>query len=139
MDQIDLSQVNADFNENTEPKDDYLMGLLKQAYTRRMQCRNAFIKFDRIKPFSDFRPQTSQNYRDYFEQRLQSGRTDPLYVYPKDGSYIMSDDYNAYYLYKEHGIDEVPCVVLDGTAELPGTVYVSEPYYLDPPTSAEII
>jgi hypothetical protein len=59
---------------------------------------------------------------------------------PQDGGLLelLRLDYNSYYLYKELGAEKVPCVVLDAQADAPSVEYISEPYYLEPP-SVEII
>ena len=41
---------NADFTEDTEPRDDYLIELLKQAYTGKITCRMALADMSAIKP-----------------------------------------------------------------------------------------
>jgi hypothetical protein len=135
---MDLSDLNASFNEQTEPQDGGLLELLRLAYNKEIQCRNAFIFMDMIRPFSDYKPNTSPAFRKHFMEKNERREPLAMFVYEKDGDYIMSDDYNSYYLYKELGAEKVPCVVLDAQADAPSVEYISEPYYLEPP-SVEII
>ena len=138
QDSIPLSQIDSDFTDETEPKDETLLALLKQAYTGQILCQNAMIAFEKIKVFSDFQPVISEQFRNHFVQRLKQAQPPLLYVYPKADAFIMSDDYQSYYLYKEYKISQVPCVVLGAVMTTPGVAPIGEPYQLPTP-SVEII
>jgi len=135
---IPLSQIKADFTDQTEPQDDRLIELLKRAYTQQIVCRQATISLGNITPYSDYRPTISEAFRKHFQQTLEAGQPMSLLVYEQDGHFVMGDDYSAYSLYKEAGITSVPCTILDpGDAALK-LLDISEPFYLELPT-AEII
>ncbi len=129
---VDISKIKVQFGGKNEPKDEKLIGLLKKAYGGKLLVRTALIKTEGIKPFSGFKPQTSKEYLDNFENLEKKGTPPPLYVYPDNEDFIMSDDYNAYYLYKGKSYPKIMCVVL-GDADGPFVVEKSEPFQLPTP------
>lgn len=134
-----LSDItNADFTEDTEPRDDHLIELLKQAYTGKITCTMAMAEINAIKPFSDFKPTISDQYRAYFESKARDDVPPSLHVYAKDGMLIMSDDYNAFAMYNELGFERAVCIVLGETPEIDGVEYHGEPFIMPPPTVEEL-
>jgi hypothetical protein len=112
---MDITKLDPLFDETTEPKDEHLMVLLEKAYTGKMKCRKAVIPMELIKPFSDFKPELSQEYGDHFVALYQEGTPPALYVYEKDGAFIMSDDYTAYTMYTLIEAQTALCIVLGKT------------------------
>lgn len=129
---IDISKIKVQFGGKNEPKDERLIKLLKEAYTGRLLVRVALIKTEGIKPYSDFKPGISDEFRNYFENQEQQGKPPPLHVYPSDKFFIMSDDYRAYLLYKEKNYLKIMCVIL-GDSESEYIIEKSEPFKLPPP------
>lgn len=129
---IDTSKIQVKFGGENEPKDNKLIELLKNAYRGKSLVRMVLIKIEGIRPFSDFKPQTSKEYRDYFENAEKKNLPPPVYVYPEKGYFIMSDDYNAFYLYKEKGYRKIMCVLL-GESESEHIVEKSKPFQLPAP------
>ncbi len=112
---MDITKLEPLFDETTEPKDEHLMALLEKAYTGKIKCRKAVIPLELIKPFSDFKPEISQEYGDHFVALYQERTPPEMYVYEKDGAFIMSDDYNAYTMYKLIEALTTICIVLGKT------------------------
>lgn len=137
---VNISDIkNADFTDDTEPRDDRLMELLKLAYTKKIYCRIAIIPFENIVPFSNFEPNINENYVNYFKDKYKTGRPPSVLVYQRDdGKFVMSDDYSAYLMYKQLNSDKVVCQVLDAETVPEGVVEASEPYYLETPTVEQI-
>src|SRR6266536_268115 len=104
---MDISKIkNTKFTDNTEPKDEKLIGLLKQAYRGEITCTMAIAKLSALRPYSDYEPTVSDDYRKYFTEKANDGSPPTLYVYAEDGKLIMSDDYNAFTLYEELNMPE---------------------------------
>lgn len=120
-----------------EPKDNKLIELLKLAYTGELLVKIALIKAEGIVPFSDYKPATSAKYKQYFEDLESQGKPPLLFVYPKNNFFVMSDDYNAYYLYKEKNYSTIGCLVL-GEPIGEYVIECSEPFKLPPPTAVDI-
>lgn len=134
-----LSDIkNADFTDDTEPRDERLIELLKLAYTHQITCRMAMAEMDAIKPFSDFQPKVSDAYRAHFEVKARDDVPPSLHVYAKDGKLIMSDDYNAFAMYKDLGFHRAVCTVIGDTPEIEGVEYLGEPFLMPPPTVEEL-
>lgn len=139
MKTVKISDIsNADFTEDTEPRDDYLIELLKQTYTGKITCRMALADMSAIKPFSDYKPKVHEDYRKYFTIKARDDVPPGLHVYAKDGKLIMSDDYNAFAMYNELGFHKAVCIVLGDTPEIEGVEYHGDPFVMPPPTVEEL-
>lgn len=129
---MDISKIKVKFGGKNEPKDKKLIELLKKAYKGELLVRVALIKTEGIKPFSDYRPEISEEFRKNFEEKEKQDNPSPIYVYPSNNSFIMSDDYRAYYLYKKKKYPKIMCILLgDSNSEF--IVEKSEPFKLPPP------
>lgn len=128
---FDISKIKIEFRGENEPKDERLMEILKKAYTGELLVRVALIKTEGIKPFSDFKPKTSKQFRNYFEDKERQNQPLPIYVYPLNDFFVMSDDYNSYYLYKEKNYSEIMCVLI-GDSESEFIIEKGEPFLLPP-------
>jgi hypothetical protein len=137
---VNISVIqNASFSDDTEPKDDRLMELLKQAYTKKIYCRTVIVDIENVVPFSHYEPNVSDDYVKYFKEKYQVGRPPALIVYRRDdGKFVMSDDYNAYFMYKKLGADKVVCQVLNAENMPEGVIEASDPYYMDLPSVEQI-
>lgn len=136
-DKMDISKIKVKFGGDNEPRDQKLIELLKDAYSGNLLVRTVLIKAEAIKPFSDFMPKISDQYRKYFEEVEKQETPPPLYVYPDNEYFIMSDDYNAYYLYKEKNYSKIMCILL-GDSDSKEIIEKSAPFQLPPPTVAKI-
>jgi hypothetical protein len=133
-DKIDISKINADFGENDKLKDEHLLSLLSRAYKGEITCRRANIKMEAIKPSIDYVPTISEDLRAHFLTKAKEGKPFPLFVYQKNGKFMMSDDYNSYTLYKELEFDVIPCVVVGDINDVKDIVNLGEPFHLEAPT-----
>jgi hypothetical protein len=129
--------VNLNFGKDTEKRDDHLMALLKRAYQGEVLCTMAIADIRTIKPYSRFKPKISDDYRRYFMEQRQT-RPPALHVYTKDGKLVMSDDYHAYWMYKETEMSEVLCIVIGDTPVIDGVEYAGKPFRMQPPSFTEI-
>lgn len=130
---IKTSDIKVGFGGKNPPKDEYMMELLSKANKGVLLCRMAAIKAEGIVPFSNYKPEIPDWYRKEFEKNISEGSFCEIFVYPKDGKFIMSDDYNSYYLHLEKGDTEILCVVI-GDADGPYVTLKGEPFKLPPPT-----
>lgn len=134
---IPLSKIKVRFGGKNIPKDVKLLEFLRMAYKGSLLVTVASIKMDAIKPYSDFMPEISEAFKKYFEDSERKGTPPPLFVYPFNDKFIMSDDYSSYYLYKDKKYSEVMCVVL-GYAGGDAVLEKSEPFKLPLPNAVEI-
>lgn len=135
---MDINDIQTGFTDETEPQDEHLTELLKQAYTGKILCTMAVADLAVIQPFSDYQPKISEKYRIHFKQQAQDNVPPSLYVYAKDGKLIMSDDYASFALYKELGFPKAVCTVIGETPEIEGVVYHGTPFELPPLTVEEL-
>lgn len=137
-DTLSIDDINSDFSKDTEPKDEHMLALLEQAYQGTLLCQRAIINVDLIKPFSDFQPQISEEYRHFFIESMKQMKPPFVYVYPSDGVFVMSDDYSAFSLFTEYKVNKIPCVVLGSVTQSEGVSPIGDPYQLQPPTIEQI-
>lgn len=129
---LDISKIRIKFGGKNEPKDEKLIDLLKQAYSGNLLAKVALIKSDGIKPFSNYKPKISEEYRNSFENKEKQGSPPPIYVYPSNDFFIMSDDYRAYFLYKEKKYTQIMCILL-GDSDSKFIIEKSESFKLPAP------
>lgn len=129
---IDISKIKVKFGGKYQTKDKKLIKLLEKAYQGELLVRVALIKFAAIKPFSDFQPEITPEFLIYFENKEKEGKPPPIYVYPSNEHFIMSDDYTTYYIYKKKKYSEIMCILLgDSNSEF--ILEKSEPFKLPLP------
>ncbi len=134
---LDISEINTSFGGGREPKDEHLIDLLMKAYQGEILCRKAIVPMELIQPFSDYLPAANEAYEKYFAERYKAMDPPQLFVYEKDGKFIMSDDYYAYHLYKAVKAPLALCTVI-GDTTITDNVEYGDPFQLPPPT-AEVI
>lgn len=115
-----------------EPYDKKFAELYKNAIEGKLLVRVAFIVLDFIKPFSDFKPKISDEYREFFEEMEKEDNPLLLNVYPEGNHFIMEDDYLRYYVYKEKKQILVYCI-LYGESDNPYIISKSELFQLPLP------
>ena len=134
MKTIKVSDIKISFGgKNNPPKDEMLIHLLKKAYRGDLMCHMAVIDWEGIKPFSDYRPKIAQDFENYFLSAIKNKEHPALYVYQDGDKFIMSDDYNSYYLYQKYGHDQVLTIVL-GDPEGKYVISKGEAFKLPLPT-----
>jgi hypothetical protein len=131
---MDISQINADFTEDTEPRDEHLIELLGQAYKGEITCMMALSNLAAIQPYSEYKPTINEGYRANFVKKAQDGMPPALYVYAKDGKLIMSDDYSSFTLYHEYDMKKAICIVIGDAPTIEGVEYHGEPFILPLPS-----
>lgn len=120
---MDISKIDISFGGNKEPHDEHLTKLLQKAYKQEIDCHRAVIPMDLIEPFSDFMPNVSDSYVEKFLEAYKAMSPPDLYVYEKNGKFIMSDDYNAYHMYKAIEAVHAICTVIGDTTITKGVEY----------------
>lgn len=130
---IDISKIESKFGGSNLPKDEFLLELFKKAYKKELNCFVGKINIEGIKPYSSFKPIISKEFRNYFENTEKKGSPPKIFVYQKGSSFVMSDDYNAYYLYLEKKYKEIICIIL-GESNSKYILEKSEPFILPQPT-----
>lgn len=130
---MDISNIDAGFGGDNEPHDEQLSELLKKAYSGEINCHKAMVPIDMIKPFSQYKPSINQDYETNFLEVFKANIPPDLLVYEKDGRFIMSDDYNAYLMYKKVGAESALCTVI-GDPTISESVKYGPPFKLQLPT-----
>lgn len=120
---MDTSKIDLTFGGNNEPHDDRLSELLKRATTGEIDCRKAAVPMDFIEPFSLFEPSINEGYFRHFIEAYKANNPPDLLVYEKDGKFVMSDDYNAYFMYKSVGAASAICTVIGESMITDGVEY----------------
>lgn len=127
-----ISDIKVKFGGKYPPKDEKAIELFKRAYDSELLVCIAMIKIEGIKPFSDYIPKIKGAIVRKFQVKDKEGFPPPIYVYPENGKFIMSDDWCIYHLYLITGHRKIPCIVL-GDAEGEYVTAKSEPFHIPPP------
>ena len=116
--------------ELTPPHDPVLAYLLARALEGHIEVYFAAIPLGMIEPFSTaFDPRKQPLGRrlvDAVVAEWRQGQMHHMWVYPRDGKFIMSDDYMTYYACIEGNPEMVPCWVL-GKPDYAGVEQVQGP------------
>ncbi|MCL4339457.1 hypothetical protein M1271_07300 [Patescibacteria group bacterium] len=130
MDLVETSKLIIDWDGKTSPRDDELIRRLRCAYNGLLFCWIAEIKKEAIVPFSDYKPDIPDSFRNYFESHIRKGELLPLYLYPiSEQKFRLSDDYVSFNLYLQKGFDKLPAIIL-GDSESKYIIKKSGPYQL---------
>jgi hypothetical protein len=113
--------------QTIELRDGQFRDLLTKAAKGQLMCQKAIINMGAIRPATDYVPEITPEMRESHQKLKKDGKLVPLWVYEKDGAFIMSDDYTAYTLYKEENAEVVPCVVLGTITSTAFAEAVGEP------------
>lgn len=115
---ISTQKLNVNFGMPNNPdKDQKLIDLVVSAKKKEINVYTGTVDIEKIKPFCEYKPEKEsfKKTKESLKNGLIKGDPPLLHVY-QDGEYlIMSDDYNAYYMYKDEEFTKVPCVIFGET------------------------
>jgi len=115
---MDVYRLTANFGMPDNPeKDEKLIELIKSAKRRSTPVYTATVEIQKIKPFCEYKPKVDafKKTKDHLKKSIEKNDPPLLHVYQDGDHLIMSDDYNAYYTYKEEGFNMVPCIIFGET------------------------
>lgn len=106
--------IKADQIETKFPfgRDEKFIELYGQVAKGKLPYYWALIKMAGIKPFTNVEVEVDDLFKDNFMKKFNDGKAISIHVYQDGDIFIMSDDYQSYTLYKELGVNPVPCVVM---------------------------
>lgn len=115
---IDINKITYKFGMPNDPdKDEKLVDLLAKSCDKKIPVYVAVIPMEKIKPFCSYKPKKEDldKIRERYLQYVLDKEPQFLHVYSQEDSFIMSDDYYAYYVYLEAGFKDAPCIILGDT------------------------
>jgi hypothetical protein len=115
---MDTSKLHSKFGmPNAPDKDEKLIDLIVSAKKEETPVYSAIVDINRIKPFCEYKPNKEkfEKTKEYLRQNIEKQDPPLLHVYQDGENLIMSDDYNAYYMYLEEGFSKVPCIIFGET------------------------
>ena len=111
---VDIPVLNPKFGLPDNPeRDDYFIALLSKAKGEQLPVYFGAVAIDRVVPFCSVVPDRKKldQVKVIYYKNVIDRKPPYLHVYPKDDVFIMSDDYYAYYFYKETNWKKVPCLI----------------------------
>ena len=112
VDFIPAGLITSDLKPADKDYDPTFMDLYGKLLRGEIKGSLVSIPMNAIVPFSEeTKPNISDDYKRFFAQELNNGKA-KIYLYFKDGKFVMSDDYAAYHMFKELGTDEAMCLVM---------------------------
>lgn len=106
--------IKADQIETKFPfgRDEKFIELYGQVAKGKLPYYWALIKMEGIKPFTNAEVVVNDEFKENFMKKFDQGKAISIHVYQEGDIFIMSDDYLSYTLYKQLGVNPVPCVVM---------------------------
>jgi hypothetical protein len=110
-------------------KDEVFLYLLKEAISGKLSVYFAAVPLELIEPFDKkYNPSLHPVGMAAIQQVMtdwENGHFANSWVYPKDGNFILSDDYIIYFAALEGQPDYIPCLILgdphqDGVKDIQG-------------------
>lgn len=119
---MDVSKLQVNFGMPDNPeKDETLIELITSAKKGEIPVYTAIVDIQKIKPICDYKPNKKRfdKTEEYLRKNIEKHDPPRLHVYQNGEYLIMSDDYNAYFMYLEEGFKMVPCIIF-GEVDLEG-------------------
>lgn len=110
-------------------QDGYLKHLIYMAEHGWYYCQKAIIEMHLIYPLTDYHPPIDPEFRDTFTARFKDDPL-PLLIYERDGKFIMANDYQAYWLYREQQVPIATCILIGQFIEEPGVAVLERPFQI---------
>jgi hypothetical protein len=96
---------------NRPPDDLHLKDLAYMAGHGWHYYQKAFVEMPAIHPLVNYKPVIHDEFRETFDAQLDKCGM-PLLIYERGGKLISSNDWEAYWLYREHQTTAIPCIIL---------------------------
>lgn len=132
--ELKSSDLTAKFGGKYQPRDDKFIEIYKKVITGEAPIVWALVAREAIKPFSHYKPITSKELKTGYLQEIVKGSLPSIHVYEENGVYVMSDDYNLYYLYLELDWEQIPAKIIGETS----AKHTNSLTRLKPPTHLEV-
>lgn len=113
------------------PEDSHLSSLAEMAGHGWYYYQKAFVEMQLIHPFASYKPVIHDEFRETFDAQFDTCGM-PLLVYERGGKLIMSNDWEAYWLYREREVTAIPCIILGHfNTENPGIAVCDRPFKIE--------
>ena len=118
------------------PEDKRLLRLVGKFSKGKIACREAMVAMFWIRPYSDYQPQLTKNFKEYIQTMQRFGydyRKGPLPIvlYEHNGQLIMSADYKTYWYHRDIESWTVPVLILSDFTERDFCRGIGEPFKVD--------
>lgn len=115
------------------PADPYLKELVYMAEHGWHYYQKAFVEMRIIHPLANFKPDIDDEFRETFDAHYEEHGM-PLLLYERGGKLIMSNDWEAYWLYREREESSIPCIILSHfNQEEKGIAVCDRPFKVERP------
>lgn len=118
------------------PEDKQLHRLVGKFGKGKITCREAMVAMFWIRPYADYKPQLTPNFKEYIEAMKRFGHNYrkgpiPIILYEHKGQLIMSADYKTYWYHRENESWTVPALILGDFTERDFCHGIGEPFKVD--------
>ncbi len=116
---LDTSKLKPNFGMPNDPEEDEkLIELIGSAKRGEIPVFTAIVDINKIKPYCDYKPakESFDKTKEYLRKNIEKHDPPLLHVYQDGENLIMSDDYNAYFMYLEEGFKKVSCIIFGETS-----------------------
>jgi DNA-binding Xre family transcriptional regulator len=115
------------------PEDKQLKRFVSKFNKGEIVCREAMVAMFWIRPYSDYQPQLTKNFKEYVQAMQRFGHNYrkgpiPIILYEHKGQLIMSADYKTYWYHRENESWTVPVLILGDFTERDFCRGIGEPF-----------
>lgn len=116
------------------PEDERYSELVNQAQAGKLDCQLATIALAMMRPYSDWRPMISDEFRDEFEERSETPDEMPITVYEYEPGHFMvaggEDNYATYMLYREKQLLYATCIIVGSFTKTWAVSAIDKPFQI---------
>lgn len=122
--------------DDPPPEDKQLQRLVSEFNKGKITCREAMVAMFWIRPYSDYQPQLTKNFKEYIQAMHCFGRNYrkgpiPIILYEHNGQLVMSVDYKTYWYHRENESWTIPALIIGDFTERDFCLGIGEPFKVD--------
>lgn len=125
-----------EWNSSYPPDDGYLKHLIYMAEYGWHYYQKAIISMAAIHPLADYKPVIHDEFRETFNARFDD-KPMTLTIYERDDKLITSNDWEAYWMYRERQDLNAYCIILGHFNQNPDIAVCDRPFQILRPDFAE--
>ena len=110
--------------------DDRFVDLIYMAKHGWHTAQKAIVHMSIVHPYYDFKPVIDDEFRVTFNAWQDKRRPMTLTLYEHDGKLIMSNDYEAYWMYRERELEVADCIIIGKFSEKVDIAVYDRPFFI---------
>ncbi|MCA9329521.1 hypothetical protein KDA11_02660 [Candidatus Saccharibacteria bacterium] len=110
--------------------DERFLSLMQAAKHGWHTAQKAIVHMSIIHPRFDYKPVIHDEFRENFEALNDNLKTPELVLYEHEDKLIMPNDYEAYWIYRERGLEVANCIIVGKYTECDDIGAYDRPFFI---------